>query len=87
MTEQEQKFLQTYNDLSPANKELVQAYIDDLTGDSIKPFYTIPTAAGVLQVSYRTVQRYVRTGKLPAHKVAGRQIIYAEDLKAFIEGR
>lgn len=87
MTEQEQRFLTTYNALTPAQKELVQQYIDDLTGDSIKPFYTTGTAAGILQTSVRTVERYIKDKKLKAHKVGGRQLIYAEDLREFLDGR
>lgn len=87
MTQQEQRFLQTYNSLSPADKELVQAYIDDLTGENIKPHYSLKTAAGILHVTYRTALEYIRTGKLKAHKAAGKWIVYADDVKAFIEGK
>lgn len=87
MTEQEQRFLQTYNDLPPAKKELVQAYIDDLNGDGIKPHYSLKTAAGILDVTYRTALEYIRSDKLKAHKAAGKYIIYADDLKAFIDGK
>lgn len=87
MTKQEQAFITAYNDLSEADKQLVMEYVLDLTGDNIKPHYSLKTAAGILHVTYRTCLEYIRTGKLKAHKAAGKWIIYADDLKAFIDGK
>lgn len=87
MTDREQLFIQTYSKLSEPEKELVLRYMLDMTGDSIKPYHTLQTAAGIIGVTYRTCLEYIRTDKLKAHKVGGKWAIYNTDLKEFMEGR
>lgn len=49
--------------------------------------YTIRQVADILQVSYRTVQNYIYSGKLKAFKMAGngRYRVTAEALKEFTD--
>ncbi len=44
---------------------------------------TLIDAAEKLGVHYMTAYRYVRTGRLPAHKVGGQWQVAPEDLEAF----
>ena len=87
MTKREQAFTEAYSKLSESDKDLVLRYMQDLNGDTIKPYHDLRTAAGILRVTYRTALEYIRTGKLKAHKIAGKWAIYHEDLIAFTEGR
>ena len=87
MTEQERKFIDTYNSLTPEQKTLAQACLDDIAGNGIKPYHSLTTAAGLLGVTYRTALEYIRTGKLKAHKAAGKWIVYADDVRAFLDGK
>ena len=87
MTEQERKFIDTYTKLTPEQKELAQACLDDIAGTGIRPYHSLTTAAGLLNVTYRTALEYIRTGKLKAHKAAGKWIVYADDVRDFLDGK
>ena len=87
MTGKEREFIDLWQSLDERERDLTLAYMRDITGKNIKPFFNIKTAAGVLKVTERTALEYIRTGKLTAHKAAGRWIIYKDDLEAFIDGR
>lgn len=43
-------------------------------------------AASTLNLSRRSVERYVRAGSLPAVKFAGRVLVEAEDVRRFAAG-
>lgn len=48
-------------------------------------FYTVDQVADLLEVSIRTVRRWIVEGDLPAHRF-GRQVRISEtDLKVFVE--
>ena len=69
--------------LTDKQAELLEQYALS-KAEADKDFYTIKEAAGVIGVTYRTCLEYIRTGKIPAHKVVGKWAIDASDLKAFI---
>jgi len=48
-------------------------------------FYTIQEVADLLKVSYITVFRWVKAGKITAYKVGKQHRIKKEDLDKFIE--
>lgn len=48
-------------------------------------FYTIQEVADLLKVSYITVFRWVKAGKITAYKVGKQHRIKQEDLDKFIE--
>jgi len=48
-------------------------------------YYTLKDIAERLQVSYRTVYRWVRAGKLPAYKFGTEWRVKESDLREFIE--
>lgn len=48
-------------------------------------FYTIEEVANLLRVSYLTVFRWIKAGKLPAYKVGKRHRIEISDLNNFLE--
>ncbi len=50
-------------------------------------YYTLQEVAERLRVSYRTVYRWVRSGKLPAYQLGQEWRITDEDLKRFLEAR
>lgn len=47
---------------------------------------TLPDAAELLHCTQRTIWNYIRAGKLPAHKAAGRWILRRDDVIAFATG-
>jgi excisionase family DNA binding protein len=49
--------------------------------DCSATYFTLPQAAAMLGISYMTVYRWVRAGKLKPEKVWGRQIIPLEQLR------
>lgn len=87
MTKAERDFIDLWNSLDDRGKALTMAYMRDITGDNIRPYYDINRAAGMLGVTYRTCIQYIRDGKLKAHKIGGKWGIYPEDLNAFIDNR
>ena len=48
---------------------------------------TLSEAAGLLQVSTRTLQRMIRSGELPAFKVGGQWRVRETQLRQWIEKR
>jgi excisionase family DNA binding protein len=48
---------------------------------------TLTEAADILQVSTRTLQRMIRSGKLPALKVGGQWRVRGELLRQWVENR
>jgi excisionase family DNA binding protein len=47
-------------------------------------FYTVERVAEALEVSTRTVRRWIASGELPAHRLGGVVRIAEADLKAFL---
>lgn len=54
-----------------------------MTG-AIPKFFTITQAAELLEVSSRTVRRWIDTGRLVAHRFGGTVRIADPDLRAFL---
>lgn len=54
---------------------------------AITPLLTIPQAAEVLQVSERTVRRWIDRGELIAHRIGRQWRISQMDLETFIRAR
>lgn len=50
----------------------------------IERFYTIKEIAELLNVTPRTVQRYITDKKLPAQKIMGKWRVKESDFKKFI---
>ena len=50
-----------------------------------KQFYSVTEAAAYLNISRRTVQRWVYSGKLPAVKIGSKNQIPAEELQRLID--
>ena len=50
-------------------------------------YYTLEEVADRLQVSYRTVFRWVHAGELPAYKVGQFWRVSESDFKRFMEAR
>jgi excisionase family DNA binding protein len=48
---------------------------------------TLTEAADILQISTRTLQRMIRSGKLPALKVGGQWRVRGELLRQWVENR
>ena len=48
-------------------------------------FYTLQEVADILKVSYITIFRWVKAGKLTAHKIGKQHRVKVEDLDKFIE--
>ena len=46
--------------------------------------YTLTEIEGILGVSHRTLLQYVKDGKLPAKKIAGKWRVTAENLEKFV---
>ena len=53
--------------------------------DLIKDFYTVRDIAEQLQVKERAIRQLVSSGELKAHKICGKWIVTAENLKSFID--
>jgi excisionase family DNA binding protein len=49
--------------------------------------YTLQELVPVLDVTYRTLLDYVKTGRLKAVKIGGRWRISSENLQAFLNGQ
>lgn len=47
-------------------------------------YLTVKEAAEILRVSYRTLQRYLYSGKIPYTKPAGRVLVNEQDIINFI---
>ena len=47
--------------------------------------YDIKEVSEMLKISIRTLQRYVREGKLKGSKIGTHYVITEEDLKSFLE--
>ena len=54
------------------------------SGSGPPRFYTIKTVAAALDVSTRTIRRWIATGDLTAHRVNGVVRIAEADLRAFL---
>ena len=54
--------------------------------DDRPKFYTMKEAAEIFRSEYKTIWKLVRSGKLPAGKIAGRWKIYEGDLMEFFRG-
>lgn len=52
----------------------------------IEKLYSLKEIEGILQVTHRSLLRYVYSGKLPARKIAGRYRVTESDLRAFLNG-
>lgn len=52
--------------------------------EQLAKFYTVDQVADALSVSPRSVRRWIKSGKLVAHRFGGAVRIAANDLKAFI---
>lgn len=48
--------------------------------------YTLKEIVEISGVSYRTLQNYVKDGKIKAAKIGGKWRVTGENLKAFLEG-
>lgn len=49
------------------------------------PFYTVGEIAELLDFSWRTIQRRIKSGELKASRIGNRYRITREDLIAFLE--
>ena len=56
-----------------------------LRGLDLKPIYTIPDAAQIFGTSKRTIQEWVRDGRLAARDLPGRGRFLSGDLEAFLQ--
>lgn len=56
-----------------------------LRGLDLKPIYTIPDAAQIFGTSKRTIQEWVRDGRLATRDLPGRGRFLCEDLEAFLQ--
>ena len=50
-------------------------------------YYTLAEIADRLQVSWRTVHRWIKRGELPAHKLGSDWRVAEEDMRKFLEER
>ena len=50
-----------------------------------KEFYTAQQIADKLQVNVMTIYRYIKSGKITAHKIGGEFRIKKEDFDKFLE--
>jgi excisionase family DNA binding protein len=57
---------------------------DQRRGSGLPKFYAIKTVAETLEVSTRTVRRWIARGDLVAHRVNGVVRIAEADLRAFL---
>ena len=48
--------------------------------------YHLVELAGLLHVSHRTVQRYLKAGRIRAVKIGGKWMVSDENLRAFLNG-
>lgn len=48
--------------------------------------FTVRECAELLQVAYRTVQNYIREGRLKGQKIGGRWYFSREELERFLKG-
>ncbi len=53
----------------------------------MKSYYTVEQIASLLEMHPKTIQRYIREGKLLAHKVGKSWRIHGHDLSIFVEGK
>ena len=66
---------------------LIMTANSDIASSSIRPLLTIPQTAEHLQVSTKSVRRWIESGELVAHRI-GRQLrISWSDLQAFVRMR
>lgn len=49
--------------------------------------YNLNEIEDILQVSIRTLYRYIKSGRLKANKIGNKWIVTEQDLKDFIEGK
>ena len=55
--------------------------------DVVKPsLLNISEACEILDLTYRTVSQYARSGTLPAHKIGGGWYFAAADIEAYLHG-
>jgi excisionase family DNA binding protein len=52
--------------------------------DQLSPLLSIPAVAKRLDVSEKSVRRYIDRGRLPAYKIGGQIRIAEEDVRAFL---
>lgn len=53
---------------------------------TLEESYTVPEVAKRLECWPRSVYRYIKEGKLKAHKVGGRWQVWEKDLTSFLNG-
>lgn len=53
---------------------------------NVKEMLTIIEAADILDVSTRSVNRYIKEGKLKAYKIGGKWRFEKEEIERFIRG-
>jgi excisionase family DNA binding protein len=56
-----------------------------IQGRPLKATYTNPEAAEVLEVDMRTIQKHVKDGTLPSHKMMGGKNFLASDLEQYLQ--
>ncbi len=59
--------------------------IDNKPLEEIK-LYTLPQVQKITGVSYRTLQNYVKDGRIKAAKIGGKWKVTEENLRAFLNG-
>jgi excisionase family DNA binding protein len=69
---------------NPAQRALVPDVRAQRRGNGPPKFYSIKTVAETLEVSTRTVRRWIASGELIAHRVNGVLRIADADLHAFL---
>ena len=50
-------------------------------------FYSIQAIAAMLDVSIKTIRRWIKRGELPAHKLGNQWRVSSEDLEIFLKLR
>jgi excisionase family DNA binding protein len=48
---------------------------------------TMAEVAACLRLHRSTVQRFAKSGELPSHKIGGRRLFWASDVREFFENR
>jgi excisionase family DNA binding protein len=69
---------------SPAQRPVVPDVRAQRRGSGLPKFYSIKTVAETLEVSTRTVRRWIESGQLIVHRVNGVVRIADADLHAFL---
>jgi len=60
---------------------------EEILDNPFGTFFTTHEVASILKTTTRTIQRYIKDGKIQAAPIGGRYKISAEQLKNFIDSR